>query len=198
MYDVKGKSIKQILSMDIDTFNNLTESEVRAVTRRLVSAANKRMRRIEKAGAWSPKYQEAVERGGFGVKGKTESQVRGEFRALKSFLKAESTTLKGARKFVKDVKGRLESKGFEDVETSDLPRLLSKIKFAKEDMTNIAEEVYKKFKELWMEYKGRKITYDTLEMLLDKFIEEKYIEAQQKFGVDNADVSDFFSKMRHL
>ena len=45
--NVKGLKVKDIMNIDLDTFNNLNESELRAITSRLVSASNKRIRRLK-------------------------------------------------------------------------------------------------------------------------------------------------------
>ena len=55
--NVKGLKITDILDIDLDTFNNLNEKELRALTSRLVSAGNKRIRRLEKHDINSPAMQ---------------------------------------------------------------------------------------------------------------------------------------------
>ena len=46
-YKVSGKSVQQLLRIRKSTLNNLTPKELRQVTSRLVSAMNKRIRRLE-------------------------------------------------------------------------------------------------------------------------------------------------------
>ena len=46
--NVKGLKISDILDIDLDSFNRLNEKELRALTSRLVSAGNKRIRRLQK------------------------------------------------------------------------------------------------------------------------------------------------------
>ena len=45
--NVKGLKISDILNIDLETFNKLNEKELRALTSRLVSAGNKRIRRLQ-------------------------------------------------------------------------------------------------------------------------------------------------------
>ena len=52
--NVKGLSIKDILNIDLDAFNNLSESDLRKITSRLVSASNKRIRRLKEHDINSP------------------------------------------------------------------------------------------------------------------------------------------------
>ena len=53
---VSGLSVNDIMEIDLDTFNKLGEKDLRAYTSRLVSASNKRIRRLEKHGIVSPAY----------------------------------------------------------------------------------------------------------------------------------------------
>ena len=71
--NIKGMSIKDIMSMSWKEMKSLNERELKALSQRLNSAANKRLRRIEKSGEanWSPAYQHIKKSGGdFSVKGK--------------------------------------------------------------------------------------------------------------------------------
>ena len=52
--NVKGLKVKDILNIDLDAFNNLNESQLRALTSRLVSASNKRIRRLKERDINSP------------------------------------------------------------------------------------------------------------------------------------------------
>ena len=53
--DVKGLCIQDIIDMDWRDINRLNEKELRELSMRLNSAANKRLRRLEKSGQseWS-------------------------------------------------------------------------------------------------------------------------------------------------
>ena len=96
--DVKGLSIKDIMSMDWDRLNRLSTKELKQVTSRLVSASNKRIRALEKAtrGKYSYAYKTIEERGRpFSVRGKNVGQVKQEFKLAKRFLEMKTSTIKG-------------------------------------------------------------------------------------------------------
>ena len=46
-YNVAGKSINDLLNIDYATINKMKKEDLREVTNRLVSAGNKRLRRME-------------------------------------------------------------------------------------------------------------------------------------------------------
>lgn len=97
---VSGKSVNQILSMDVDTLNKLGKKDLQKITGRLVSAANKRIRRAKEKGVESPAFAYIRDNGGkFSTRGKTLNQLRSEFVKAKNFLEAETSTIKGAEQF---------------------------------------------------------------------------------------------------
>jgi hypothetical protein len=97
---VSGKSVNQILSMDVDVLNKLGKKDLQKITGRLVSAANKRIRRAKEKGVDSPAFAYIRDNGGkFSTRGKTLNQLRSEFVKAKNFLEAETSTVKGAEQF---------------------------------------------------------------------------------------------------
>lgn len=101
-YDVSGLSTEQIISMDANTINKLSRQDLARLTSRLVSSANKRMRRLEEKGLAeaSPAYQSAMDSGGmFSVKGKNVNQVRAEFSRASAYLQQSTSNIKGAEKY---------------------------------------------------------------------------------------------------
>lgn len=106
MIDVTGLSVEDILNMDVNT---LGEKDLRAVATRLVSASNKRIRRLEKTvgGKFSPAYAR-IERQGrmFSVKGKDISALRAEMAQMRSFMKLKTSTVKGWKKVRKYISQR--------------------------------------------------------------------------------------------
>ncbi len=108
--NVKGLSIQDIIKMDWDTLNKLSSKEIKQVTSRLVSASNKRIRRLGKTetGRMSFAYQKIEERGRmFSVKDKNTNQVRQEFALAKQFLQYKTSTMKGWNKYRKDTEKRI-------------------------------------------------------------------------------------------
>ena len=73
---------------------------------RLVSLANKRLKRLEDAGLNdSPAYQKWVEAGAekFSVKGKDHNQLQRELSRLKNFIESETSTVRGVNNVLKQM-----------------------------------------------------------------------------------------------
>lgn len=192
MYDVKGKSIQDILNMDVKTFNNLTTPELRKVVGRLVSAGNKRLRRAEKAGITSPAHESVKESGGmFSAKGKTHEQLKAEFMRAKAFLKSPTSTQKGAKKFAKDMAKRLKEKGVEGVSESNVVEVIKRIHDMKEDIPQFADIMYKdSTKKIYEKYRKGKISFDEMNEMLKAESESAYEKKQEQSA--DVDVSRFF------
>lgn len=108
--------------------NLFTEEErkLRAEARRLVSMANKRLRRLEQQNLInSPAYKKWVEDGKqkFSVKGKSMEEVKQEIARMEKFLKMETSTVKGAKEYFKNVAKEVGIKSFKDF--TDLQRKLN-------------------------------------------------------------------------
>lgn len=113
--DVKGLKIQDIIDMDWRDINRLSEKELRELSMRLNSAANKRLRRLEKSGMdeWSPAYQHIKRSGGdFSVKGKdTKVAIKNEIQRASDFLRSQTSTDKGSKEYRENVSDIFRSKG---------------------------------------------------------------------------------------
>lgn len=111
MFDVKGKSINDIMNIDPLDLMKMSSKELRTVTNRLVSASNKRIRRLEKTemGRTSPAYINYAQKRGkpFSTRGKNVNQLRNEFAQAQSFLSKKTSTLSGWKDVREDVESRL-------------------------------------------------------------------------------------------
>ncbi len=111
-YNVAGKSISDILNMPSHEFISLNARDLARATTRLVSAANKRLRRMQAAGITSTAYNRAMESGGFfSVKDKSFAQIRSEFSRVRQFLNSKTSTLKGIKQIEKETIKSLEKSG---------------------------------------------------------------------------------------
>ena len=104
--NVKGLSIKDILNIDLDTFNNLSESDLRKITSRLVSASNKRIRRLKEHEINSPALRGMGDLESFSTRldesispQQRVNQLRHTFASMRSFLTSETSTIKGYKKY---------------------------------------------------------------------------------------------------
>ena len=112
--DVNGMSITEIMNIDLDSFNKMNERELRAITSRLVSAGNKRIRRLTEKGITSPAIRSLGTDTSFSTKlpkGVTREQrvnaLRSEFSRARNFLSSKTSTMGGYRKYVKEVKNEI-------------------------------------------------------------------------------------------
>lgn len=107
--DVKGLSINDIMNLSWERLNKLSEKELKQVTSRLVSASNKRLRRLEHTtrGKSSFAYQTVKDRGrDFSVRGKNINQTKQEFKLAKQFLNYKTSTVKGWKVYRENVEER--------------------------------------------------------------------------------------------
>lgn len=127
--DVTGLSIKDIMDIDIDTFNALGERELRAITSRLVSASNKRIRRLEQKNIISPAIQSLGSKGMFTTKlapnvsaQQRVNKLRSEFARARNFLQMKTSTYKGYQSYKKQVREDLESQMGRTISDSEISR----------------------------------------------------------------------------
>lgn len=75
---------------------------------RLVSMANKRLRRMERKGYKSPAYKKAMKTGGkfHNVRGASYNQKAREYQRVKNFLGEKTSTLRGSKKVLTDMLSR--------------------------------------------------------------------------------------------
>lgn len=102
------------------------ERKLRAEARRLVSMANKRLKRLEEQNLIeSPAYKKWVEDGGqkFSVKGKSMEEVKQEVARMNDFLKKQTSTVRGAKQYFKNVANEVGIKTFDDF--TDLQKKLN-------------------------------------------------------------------------
>ena len=82
------------------------EKELRREASRLASLANKRIKRIEQQGLTeSPAYKKYVEDGKqkFGVRGKNMDEVKQEVARMNDFIKKQTSTVTGTKKYLNNV-----------------------------------------------------------------------------------------------
>lgn len=111
---VSGLSVEDILNMDFDKFNELGAKEMKLVVGRLVSAANKRIRRLESAGIESPAYRQVMRSGGYiSTQGKDLNALRSEFARARNFLESKTSSRTGYKKIRKETIANLKKEGVE-------------------------------------------------------------------------------------
>lgn len=117
--EIKGLSIQQILSMDADDIARLDNATLSKVTGRLVSASNKRLRRLEKSslGKYSPAYVNAMKTGFFSTRKRAgemgmnyRNRLVNTFVETKQFLNMKTSTIAGWKDVRTDIETRIDGK----------------------------------------------------------------------------------------
>lgn len=99
-----GKTISDIMKMSISELQNFTASQQREIVSRLASAANKRIKLLEKRGVDTPALININMNGGkLSVKGKSGDELISEFYKARSFLRSPTSTVRGWNKVLKGV-----------------------------------------------------------------------------------------------
>lgn len=167
--NVSGKSIKDLMNLDIEQFNSLTAAELRNVTNRLVSAGNKRLRRFEAAGEVTPATSYIERSGGkFSTKGKDINELRAEYARAKGFLQSKTGTRRGWEETKKSTANELKKYG---------------VNVAPDQLGDVLR-TYEKLKELDPSISMKSLKYTVLQAIstLDENadIEEKMLAMQER------------------
>lgn len=96
------------------------ERKYRQEASRKVSMANKRLKRMEQQDLYmSPAYKKWIDDGGqkFGIRGKSMEQVRVEVARLNKFLKQSTSTVRGTKKYLKNIAGQVGIKQWGDFQS---------------------------------------------------------------------------------
>lgn len=179
---IKGKTIEQIVNMPLNDLKKLTDSELRVLVGRTVSAGNKRIRRFQAGTGGS--IPSAVGKMGmyedvkFSTVGKDREQLLQEFTRAKRFFKAETSSISGYKKVRKKTKERLKEAG---VDISDL----SEANYAR------FWEAYKKLKEVYPELADKNYKYGALDEM------KKMVASKKWFSVDKL-VRDMGKKLDEI
>ena len=175
--NVKGLKITDIMDIDLDAFNRLTESELRHLTSRLVSAGNKRIRRLKAKDINSPALQGLGREMAFSTKlpkGTSRQQrvnkLRAEFSRARSFLTSETSTVSGYKAFAERTKERIASELGMDSKTRgerlDLNRLF--------DILHKAQE-----KGIISSYRGSQGSVQARAVIADFLIEDPNMDEEE-------------------
>lgn len=153
---IRGKTVEQITNMPLKELEKLTESQLRTLVGRLVSAGNKRMRRMEakysKGGKGAGQF--TFIQGGqmgtyqqlkFSTTGKDKESLLQEFKRARSFMKSETSSLAGQKRIrTKSLKG-LRNAGIDigDLSANNYDRFWKAYEKLKELHPEISEKNFK-------------------------------------------------------
>ena len=151
---VSGKSTSELLNMSSGDVSNLSRSQLAQVVSRIASAANKRIRGLEKAGIESPAYKRVLESGGnISTRGKNLNQLRAEFLRAKQFMDAKTSSVSGYKKVIDNTAEKLRDAGVTNANASNVQDLL---------------KIYDRLTQLDPNAKGRGLKYKLLNAISDQ------------------------------
>lgn len=183
--------IKDILSMGLNEFNKLKESQLRSLTNKLVSAANKRVRRFEAAGEKSPALSKVEQEGIFSTRNKSFNELRQEFARTRRFLQSETGNLRGAKRVQNQVINNLNRSGV-SITRDQYNAFFDAYEKLKQQNPEVAE---RRFKYMAMKEISDRINDDTdpaaiAEALANDF--NSIYEATEEQEQDEYAISEFF------
>lgn len=196
--NIKGLKISDIMDISWEKLNSLNLEDMRQLTGRLVSASNKRIRRLStaKRGTSSFAYQYIEERGKtFSTRGKDINQLRTEFKTAKQFLSMKTSTIKGWNKYRKEMEQRTgyitddESKEWSDSTWKKYWKVYRRFTethggtYKKGD----SDRIQRMLTEI-MNSNDKRKSADSFQ----KIIEDEYTEMYENSFSDTSDITDFF------
>lgn len=146
------------------------QRKLREEASRLVSMANKRLKRMEEQNLTeTPAYKKWIEDGGqkFGIRGKSMEEVQQEVARLNNFLNKQTSTVTGAKQYLKNVADKVGIKDF-----TDFPDLQNKLNNFFETTAKV-KEYLQNSKEI-----GVSIGYQKVWEEVSKYVEEMNTELE--------------------
>ena len=197
--NLTGKSVKDLIHLSATQIKGYDRQNLARIVTKLNSAANKRVTRLEKAGYSTPAMRAAkVDKGQrFSVAGKNLKQLRAEYIRVSNFLKADTSTKKGYKDFLKKIQKAFSDKGVKiggkgSTDTQDFIQKETKIFDWLKERNPIIEESGYKYEAMKMisEYVSQgNLSESSIKRRMAKWIKKTYEEEQRK---RNIDTSNFF------
>ena len=213
---VKGKTVRQILEMPYYELNRLTDSELKALVGRLVSAGNKRLRRYQakkgelpkagvgtkqsKAGQSNKQGKQQIldyEKRKFSTVGKDRTALFEEFKRAKNFMKAQTSSLAGEKQVKRESQKQIKENFGITVSNEDYDTYWKAYERLKELKPEVDERNYKYTVLSYMDKmiekrKGKPYkSYKTFARAIAKKIDTLYEEQQKVINADGT--SGFFN-----
>lgn len=119
---LKGKKVNDLLELNT---SRMSTAEIRAVVTRLNSAANKRIKSLEKSGLSTPALRAATSnQTKFSTKGMIGAvELRNAYYRVRDFLKSETSTVKGYKAVQKRTINELEKRGVKNLTPAKLDEM---------------------------------------------------------------------------
>ena len=197
--NLAGKSVEELVHMSASDVKSYDRSNLARIVTKLNSAANKRLKRLEQAGYSTPAMRAAKVGNGkkFSVAGKSLKQLRAEYIRVSNFLKAETSTIKGYKKFLGGIKKSFENRGVKiqggTKETQDfIDRETRIIDWLKERNPLIYESGYKyeAITKINDYLSNGNLSELAIKRRLNKWLEKTYEQQQRDSSIDTSNFFD--------
>ena len=198
--NLTGKSVNDLVHLSATQIKCYDRLNLARIVTKLNSAANKRLTRLEKAGYSTPAMRAAkVDKGQrFSVAGKNLKQLRAEYIRVSNFLKADTSTKKGYKGFLKKIQKAFSDKGVKiggegSTDTQDFLQKETKIFDWLKERNPIIEESGYKYGAMKMisEYVSRgNLSESSIKRRMAKWVKETYEEEQKRKYIDTSNFFD--------
>ena len=197
---LSGVSVNQLLNMGATELKGYDRDNLSRIVTKLNSAANKRLARLEKEGYNTPAMRKNhVDKGErFSVKDKNLKQLRAEYIHVSSFLKDNTSTVKGYKSFLHTLKNKFNEKGVKigggtEKEIQDFIDQETKIyDWLKERNPFIEESGYKYEAMLRISemVEQKNLSERAIKRRMNQWVKKVYKEEQRKNSIDTSDFID--------
>lgn len=110
LYGVQSMA-KTVWSISFDIVTKQTRKEMYADAKKAIDAANKRIKRLEASGLFSPALESVKKHGGkFSTKGLNRNQLLREYAKAVEFMNMKTSTITGAKVYEKQIAMKLSNK----------------------------------------------------------------------------------------
>lgn len=197
---LSGVSVNQLLNIGATELKGYDRDNLSRIVTKLNSAANKRLTRLEKKGYNTPAMRKNhVGKGErFSVNNKNLKQLRAEYIHVSSFLKDSTSTVKGYKSFLQNLKNKFNEKGVNigggtEKEIQDFIDQETKIyDWLKERNSFIEESGYKYEAMLRVSemVEQKNLSERAIKRRMNQWVKKVYKEEQRKNSIDTSDFID--------
>ena len=195
--NLKGLSIDKLTNLSATQIKQYDRKNLAKIVTKLSSAANKRVKQLEKHGYNTPALRKASNGGQFGSKGKNLKQLRSEYKRVSGFLKSETSTVRGYKSFLNRLSKKFKEKGVKvgGGSTEEMQDFIDKetriYDWLKDRNPLIEDSIYKySVMPKLSEYINQgNLSESAIKKRMQKYINEEYKKIQES---RNIDTSEFF------
>lgn len=197
---LSGVSVDQLLNIGATELKGYDRDNLSRIVTKLNSAANKRLARLERKGYNTPAMRKNhVGKGErFSVNNKNLKQLRAEYIHVSSFLKDSTSTVKGYKSFLQNLKNKFNEKGVKigggnEKEIQDFIDQETKIyDWLKERNSFIEESGYKYEAMLRVSemVEQKNLSERAIKRRMNQWVKKVYKEEQRKNSIDTSDFID--------